>query len=57
MLVHINYGQMPLINIYADISSKASSLNFGLSHHLHLYYVHVSSEGSGKFAHMQCIVN
>ena len=35
-----------------DISSKARSLNFGLSLHIHPLFVYVSKECPGKLAHM-----
>ena len=35
-------------------SSKTRYLNFGLSLHIHLYFVNAGSQGSGKSAHM-CI--
>ena len=34
-----------LINIYADVSSDANGLNFGLSIHLHPYFVYASNKG------------
>ena len=34
-----------LINIYADVSSDARGLNFGLSIHLQPYFVYASNEG------------
>ena len=33
---------MPLINAHAVVSSKARILNFGLSFHLHPYFVYAS---------------
>ena len=43
---------VPIWNVqkppYADISSGARGLNFGLSLHLHPYFVFVSCEGSGE---------
>ena len=47
----IAYVQMPLINAHAVVSSGARGLNFGLSLHLHPYFVYASSKGSGKSAH------
>ena len=43
--------QMSVINTHADISRKASGLRFGLSLHLHQYFVYVSSEGSAESVH------
>ena len=41
------------LNTIADnVSSVVKSLNFGLNIHPHTYFVCMSSEGSGKFAHM-----
>ena len=37
--VLITYAQMPLVNTHADVSSEARGLNFGLSLHLHPYFV------------------
>ena len=31
------YAQIPLINAHADVSSKATGLEFGMSLHLHLH--------------------
>ena len=42
------YAQKPTLNAYADVSSGP---NFGLSLHLHPYFVYASSEGAGKSAH------
>ena len=46
---------MPRKNAHADIFINASSLNFGLSFHLYLYfvYMYVSSGGSGESVHMR----
>ena len=44
ILVLISYMQKP------DISSRAKSLNFSRSLHLHPNFVYVSREGSGKTA-------
>ena len=33
------YAQMPVINVYADVSSRASWLIFGLSLHLLPYFI------------------
>ena len=43
-----NFSHMPLVNTHADVSSEARDLNFGLSSHLHPYFVYVSSQGSGE---------
>ena len=43
--VLIVYALMSLINAHAVLSSEARVLNFGLSLHLHQYFVHASSEG------------
>ena len=47
------YAQMPLINAYADISSKVRCLNIFLSLQPHTYFVYASSESSGESAHMR----
>ena len=36
----------------ADLSSRDCGLNFGLSLHLHPYFVYASSGSSGKSAHL-----
>ena len=46
ILVLITCAQKPF-NGYAYISRDSRGLNFGLSLHLHSYYVYVSSEGNG----------
>ena len=38
---------------HADVYSGAWSLQFGLSLHLHTYFVYASSEGSSEYAHMR----
>ena len=43
ILVRITYAQTPQINAHAGLFSEASSLNFGLSLHLHPYFVYVSN--------------
>ena len=48
--VLITYAHNPHVNTHSDVSNKATGLNFGLSLHLHPYFVKVSSEGSGKTA-------
>ena len=48
ILVFILCEQKPPINANADISSKARCFNFGLSLHLHPYFVYASSESSGE---------
>ena len=55
ILVLIAYVKMPLINVNGDISSIARDLKFGLSIHLHPYFVYAISEGSGDSAHMRRI--
>ena len=42
----------PPFNIHADISRVANGLNFGLSLHLHPYFVYASREGTGESAHI-----
>ena len=37
---------------HTDVSSKIKGLQFGLSLHLHPYFVYGSSEGSDESAHM-----
>ena len=46
----IGYAISHSLNIYVQLSSGAEGLVFGLSLHLLLYVLHVSSEGSGKTA-------
>ena len=48
----ITYGHILLINTYVDTSSKARGLAFGMNVHLHPYFVHASSKGSGESEHM-----
>ena len=44
---------MPLINNNADVSSKATDQNFGLSLQVHnLYFLYVSSKDSHALGHM-----
>ena len=38
----------PILNTHADISYGARGLNYGLSLHLHPYFVRASSEGFGE---------
>ena len=52
ILVLIAYVKTPLITAYAALSSKVRGLNFGLCLHLHPYFMCVSSDCSGKSAHM-----
>ena len=47
---------MPVIYAYADVSSGARYLQFGLTLHLQLYLMCASSEGAGKSAHMRKVV-
>ena len=44
VLVLVAYVQMPLI--------IADAVNFGLSLHLHTYFMYANSQGSGKSGHM-----
>ena len=37
------------LTVHADICSQARGKIFGLSIHLHPYFVHASREGSGEF--------
>ena len=39
-------------NVGADLSSRDTGSNFGLSLHLQPYFVYTSSESSGKSAHL-----
>ena len=39
-----------------DISSKGRGLNFGLSLHLHPYFVYASSKGSGESAYKSRLI-
>ena len=48
--VPISYVRKPPLSPYAGISSGARGLNFGLSHHIHPYFVFVSCKGSGESA-------
>ena len=41
-------AKMPPLNIHTAVSRKARGLNFGMSLHLHPFFVNVSSQGSGK---------
>ena len=47
-MVLMSYVQKPPVNAHADMSNMANGLIFGLSLHLHPYFVHMSSEGSGN---------
>ena len=48
---HIRFGIFRICaNAFAHVYSKARSLNFVLSLHLHPYSVYVSSKGSGDSA-------
>ena len=53
LLVLIAYAQIFHINDHSDISRVARGLNFGLSPHLHPYFVYTSSEGSGESANLR----
>ena len=53
ILVLITYAHMALTCVHADASSAARDLNLGLSHHLHLYFMYASSEGSGMSVRMR----
>ena len=44
ILVLNAYGQKPPLNSHSDISSRFRELNFGLSCHLHPYFVYVNSK-------------
>ena len=46
-------AQVPLINAHPDVFKEARGLYFGLSLHLHPYFMYASSEGSGESAHMR----
>ena len=48
----IIYVQMPLIKIHIGVSSGARGIFFGLSLHLHPYFVYASSKCSGEPVHM-----
>ena len=50
ILARIAYAQTPQLNAHAEVFSGARGLNFGLSLHLHPYFVYASSEGSGESA-------
>ena len=45
------YSKAPCKRV--GVSGKARDLNFGLSLHLHPYFVCASSEGSGESAHVR----
>ena len=47
-----NYAQKPPINAHADISSEVTCLTFGLSLHLHPYFLYASREGLPKSEHL-----
>ena len=49
----IIHALKPPVNAYADIFSGARGLKFGLSLHLHPYFVYVSSKGSGGSSYLQ----
>ena len=51
--LRIAYALIPLINANIDISSEARGPKFGMSLHLHPYFVYTSGEGSGESAHMR----
>ena len=42
-----------IINAHGEVSSKARSLNFWQSLHVHLYFAYASNEGSGESARMR----
>ena len=44
LLVLIACAQIPLINPNAEASSGAQGPNYGLKHHLNLYFVYASRE-------------
>ena len=46
-------SQVPSLNAAAKVSSQALDIKFGLSLHLHPFFVYVSSEGSGESAHLR----
>ena len=52
----IVYAISHSLKIYVQLSSGAEGLVFGLSLHLPLYFLHGSSEGSGKTAHLRSLV-
>ena len=51
ILVLAAYAEKPPSNTHAYISSGAKGLNFGLSLHLHPYFVYASSKSSSESAH------
>ena len=53
ILVLVAFPQKRLINVLAYVSSGARGLNFGLSLHLHPYFVCASSKCSGKYVHLR----
>ena len=50
--VFIEYEQMSLVNADANVSREVRGVILGQNLHLHPYFVHASSEGSGKSANM-----
>ena len=55
-LVFIIFAQMSVINTHVDIYNRASSLYFGLSLYLNLYYEYVRSKYSGESGTMSELV-
>ena len=52
ILVLSAYAQKPSLITHADVSSETRGLHFGLSLHLHSYFVYVSRKGSSKPIHL-----
>ena len=53
IMVLIVYAQQPHLNAYSDTSSLDRGLNFGLSLHLHPYYVCFSIDSSSESVHFR----
>ena len=48
ILVLTAHAHQTPLNAHADISTVARGLNFGMSLHLHIYFMHAINEGSGE---------
>ena len=46
--MHIPHAQKPHLNFLVDVFSEVRDPKFNLSLHLHPYFVHEKSKGSGK---------
>ena len=52
LLVFISYAHKPLLNALADVSRRIRGHNFGFNLQLLSNFLHDSSKGSGKSAHL-----